>query len=152
MNKERYLKVKTQSFPLILSIAGVVFVIVGIVTVLNDNYKGIAPIVLGLIFAFTHMGFEIDFEKKLYKEYILIAVFKFGTWKSISDFDYVFVRKVELKDWRKYIVYKIFLKDRQRLQGIEIGCMKEEMDALEFGKYVAENLGFEIKIEVNSAY
>lgn len=110
--------------PVLVAFSGLMLCIAGLFVFVEGEMVGVAPFIMGLSLAFTYMGYEIDFERKRYKEFISLAGIRFGFWQSLSHFDFIFVRKVELKGWSKRIVYKVFLKDREKQEGIELAIMK----------------------------
>ncbi|MBX9852682.1 MAG: hypothetical protein K2X86_13130 [Cytophagaceae bacterium] len=163
-NTEKILNVKTSSFPVYIKALGILKFLGGVVLIANYHYlKGTMFLIPGLVLTFSYFGYIIDYERKMYKEYLSLLLFRAGKWQSISKYDFIFVRKVNGKTssdnwgrWKpalhQFVCYKVFLKGRQGRQGIELLVSENKEEAIDFGKFVAEKLRFEVIIEVDEAY
>ncbi|QHL87647.1 hypothetical protein GU926_09440 [Nibribacter ruber] len=92
---------KTDSFFGTLSYAGYGLLLVGALTAsspwwwsgeVNQTQMlavGVLLLVMGVLFKFTHHGFQLDFEQRRVREYLLMFGIKFGQWAPLPAFERV---------------------------------------------------------------
>ncbi|PZX12402.1 hypothetical protein LX69_02871 [Breznakibacter xylanolyticus] len=57
---------------------------------------GLLVIVLGLISIYARSGTQIDMDKRLWRKYVKLAWFYFGTWTPLPQVDYVAIIRMRL--------------------------------------------------------
>jgi hypothetical protein len=53
------------------------------------NWFGLVALIVGFALSFAVTGIQIDFEKKLHREFISLLGFKLGKWMLIPKIEYV---------------------------------------------------------------
>lgn len=68
---------------------GFVLMAIGGYMLYHSNWFGFATIVVGFALYFLQGGIQIDFEKRLHREYFGLINLKFGKWVPIPELEYV---------------------------------------------------------------
>jgi hypothetical protein len=81
------------SFNPIVRLIGFIAVILTPLLCIESLLIGTSSLVIGVFFAFTSYGTQINYIKKTYREYGRFFFLKFGTWNSVQSFPYLCVFK-----------------------------------------------------------
>lgn len=68
---------------------GYILMLIGIVSLYENMYKGIGLIALGGFMAFTPCGIQLRVKDKLFRNYVSILGIKTGNWKSLKPFVFI---------------------------------------------------------------
>jgi hypothetical protein len=78
--------------------SGLLIVAIGCIITFSGGFAGIGSGILILLFGgiicFSKSGIQVNFQNKKYRKYLkLFFIIKIGSWKDMSDYDYVTVLK-----------------------------------------------------------
>ena len=127
---------------------GFVLIIIGIYLLVISNWYGLALIALGVVLFFTVIGIQIDFDKKLHREFVGLSRFKFGKWTTLPEIEYVtfFVENyaqrgsvVTIDSKHKTTKVKVSLIGPGTIK-LDGGFFNTKEQALEAGKTIARKL------------
>jgi len=90
------INVKIKSQFLNIVILGFLLTVAGIILIVQAQYAGIAPVVLGLLILSIKKGILIDVKNKKIKYYKKIAFKIFGNWEECNDIKYIALTRVKL--------------------------------------------------------
>ncbi len=76
---------KTAYLPIHFRSIGIVFILIGIVNLIQLYYLGVLLMLLGIPLLLIHHGVAIDTDKQQIKQYLNIFGLKTGQWRDISD-------------------------------------------------------------------
>lgn len=94
MNNLVDVKIKSQFLNIV--ILGFLLTFVGIVLIVQTQYVGIAPLILGLTIVSFKKGILIDLENRKIKYYQKIVFITIGNWADCNDVQYIALTQVKL--------------------------------------------------------
>ncbi len=127
---------------------GFVLIVLGGYFISVTNWFGLIALVVGLVLFFATVGIEIDFEKKLHREFFGLAGYKFGKWTRLPEIEYVTVfiehyaqrgSMVSIDNVNRYSKVKVSLITSQT-ERYDAGFFNSEEKAMEAGKLIAKKL------------
>ena len=139
-----------NSFSRAAIFAGYVFVVVGVILIIEHPLAGIVIALLGAFPRFAITGVQIDKVNNKYREYISIYGFKRGEWKSLSYFPFICVLsktesnttysrgQVALTDSQRY--FFIVLLNENHREKLAIKRLSTEDKAIADAKVIADQL------------
>lgn len=130
-----------QMFGFLLLPLGVYFLII-------SNWIGIIAIVVGFALFFAKEGVQIDFEKKLQREFIGLLGFKVGKWVLLPEIDYVTVfienysqrgsvASIDSNHKSSKVKVSLIISKTEKYDG---GFFNSKEKAMEAGKLIARSL------------
>jgi len=87
-------KIKSQFLNIV--ILGFLLTLTGIVLIVQTQYVGIAPLILGLVIVSFKKGVLIDIENKKIKYYKKVVFQIIGNWEECKDVQYIALTRVKL--------------------------------------------------------
>ena len=130
---------------------GYLLLVIGIYNSLSTDYGYIFISLPGLLLASLSDGIQIDFEKKLSREYISVVWIKFGKWNLIPDTDYVTVYIQNLSQGMNMVSitsnnpsasYKISIIGKDESQ-TDAGTYKSKDAALKIAEQISKKFNVE---------
>lgn len=127
---------------------GFVLILLGGYFLFLANWFGIVAILFGAALFFAVKGIQIDFEKKLHREFIGLLNFKAGKWEILPDIDYVtiFIENyaqrgsvASIDSAHKYSKVKVSLIVSKTIK-YDGGYFDNKEKAFETGKLIARRL------------
>ena len=80
-------------FPPSVVVVGYIFLVAGVLFILENTFIGIGLAVIGTFGAFAKTGVQIDPAKQLFREHTALFSLKFGNWQSLEGYTDVAVLK-----------------------------------------------------------
>ena len=127
---------------------GFVLIILGGYLLFISNWFGLIALVVGAALYFATVGIQIDFEKKLHREFFGLAGYKIGKWSSLPEIEYVtiFVEHyaqrgsvVTIDKADKFSKVKVSLIASETLR-FDAGFFNSKEAAMDTGKIMAKRL------------
>ena len=94
MNEIVDIKIKSQFLNIV--ILGFLLTLAGIVLIIQTQYVGIAPLILGLLIVSFKKGILIDLDNRKIKYYKKTAFIITGNWEDCNDVRYIALTRVKL--------------------------------------------------------
>lgn len=85
-------------FPKPVLYLGYVCIIIGIISLFENVYKGIGITALGCFFSFTPCGIQLNAKDQLYRNYVSILAIKTGKWKSLKSFRFITIVRTNISE------------------------------------------------------
>lgn len=143
-------------FPLMFIIIGITLLLCGIILLGTFDSRanvGIIVLFLGILVVFTRKGTIVDFKNQRIKHYIAILFLKFGKWKTLHEYSYVLLLRLNQKSYgyshtgvqftERKKVYRICLLNKNHRKRLNITDFKDKNKALSEAQGIAQNLKFE---------
>ena len=127
---------------------GFVLILLGGYLLFLANWFGVVALLVGAALFFAVKGIQIDFEKKLHREFIGLLNFKIGKWEKLPFIDYVTVfienyaqrgSVVSIDSMHKYSKVKVSLIVSKTIK-YDGGYFNNKEKAFETGKLIARRL------------
>lgn len=127
---------------------GFVLILLGGYLLFILNWFGLIAIVVGVALFFAIVGIQIDFEKKLRREFLGLFGYKIGKWTSLPEIEYVtiFIENyaqrgsvVTIDSMNRFSKVKVSLIVSKTIK-YDGGFFDSKEKALEAGKMIARNL------------
>jgi hypothetical protein len=83
------LQYKTERLPLNFIMLGFTLIVVGIVTVVNGDYEGVAAFIFAIPLLFTHSGIIVDTDNRRIKKYTGLFNWQYGKWLDLKGARYM---------------------------------------------------------------
>lgn len=127
---------------------GFVLMALGVYLIYSSNWFGIAALLIGFAFYFLNGGIQIDFEKRLHREYFGLFSLKFGKWISIPELEYVTLFRANYTQRGSVASIDNNFKDSRinislvvsKAEKFEGGSFNTKKEALEVGNIFAREL------------
>jgi hypothetical protein len=129
-------------FPLMFVIMGITLIIGGLVLLGTFDARmkiGITILSIGIIIVFARKGTIVDFNQRKIKHYVGLFFIKIGQWKTIEDYTFISLLKINQKSYgysrtgvqfsEKKKVYRICLLNNSHRNRLKITDFKEENNA-----------------------
>jgi hypothetical protein len=142
-------------FPLMFIIIGITLIICGFILWIFDSRMkiGLTILLIGLIIVFTRKGTIVDFNQRRIKYYIGLFFIKIGNWKTIEDYTFISLLKINQKSYgysrtgvqfsERKKIYRICLLNKTHRNRLKITDFKDENNAYLEAQRIAENLRLE---------
>lgn len=85
---------KTGKLPPNFLMLGILFLLIGLASIISGEFAGFLFFIIALPFLLTHSGLSIDSEKQQIRKFTNLAGMKFGSWMDVSQTDRLLIGKV----------------------------------------------------------
>lgn len=142
------------SFPTPMLISGYLFLIFGIIALISGHIVGLLIALMGGFVCFTYSGIIINIKNKTIRQYTSYFGFKKGENKELTLYPFICIFKSN-KTQTMYsrsnrtvsyseMTYDIFLLNQTHKEKILIKVEKEEANAIQSAKEIADNIGIKV--------
>jgi hypothetical protein len=137
--------------------SGFLLIAIGCIITFSGGFAGIGSGILILLFGgiicFSKSGIQVNLQKKEYKKYLkLFFIIKIGSWKDMSDYDYVTILKsnkgytatdLTAKRMKVNITkYDVLLINSNNSKRILIKSMDNKYIAMSYAKDISDTTSF----------
>ena len=131
---------------------GFVLILWGGYLLYTSNLLGLIALAIGLGLFFSVVGIQIDFNRKLRREFFGLFGIKFGRWHSLPEIEYVTVfiehyaqrgSVVSIDSVRQFRKVKVSLIVT-KTEKYDAGYFNDKWKAMEAGKLIARNLNIKL--------
>ena len=131
---------------------GFVLILWGGYLLYTSNFLGFIALAVGLGLFFMVVGIQIDFDKKLHREFFGLFGIKFGKWRVMHAIDYVTVfiehyaqrgSVASIDNTRQFRKVKISLIVT-KTEKYDAGYFNDKWKAMEAGKMIARKLNIKL--------
>lgn len=155
--KNPYTK-KSSVFALLqFKMLGFILLIVGIFYALSNIIFFVLFTIVGICLASLSDGIQIDFEKKMNRDYMSVLWMKFGKWHKMPEADYITVfiqsisqgmNMVSITSNNPSTDFRINIIGKDNSQ-TDAGLYKKKEDALKYAALLAERFGIKFMDQTN---
>jgi hypothetical protein len=102
-----------KAFPKAIVNLGILFIITGVLLLINGNYFSLFIISVGVIFSCTYMGLQFDKQTNQYCEYVSFLVLKNRKWYNLDAFPFISILTKRLSSKQKsYLTFSTSFTDK----------------------------------------
>ncbi|TVZ57690.1 hypothetical protein NA63_0177 [Flavobacteriaceae bacterium MAR_2010_105] len=137
-------------------IIGVTLIICGLILLVTFDSRmkiGITILLIGLVIVFTRKGTIVDFNQRKIKYYVGLFFIKIGNWKTIEDYTFISLLKINQKSYgysrtgvqfsERKNIYRICLLNKTHRNRLKITDFKDENNAYLEAQRIADKLKLE---------